>query len=142
MSKPKTILLAEDNPADAELTLFSLKRVAGHVHVDVAADGVEVLNRLGVGPDNKAASELPSLILLDLKMPRMSGLTVLRTLKNDPAMRRIPVVMLTSSQEPRDVAESYALGANAYLVKSMEFDRFLEKLNATRHFWMEVNHLP
>ena len=141
MSKGRSILLAEDNPADAELTLFSLKRLANPVHVNVAQDGVEVLNQLGIGPDNKAAKELPGLILLDLKMPRLNGLAVLRTLKSNPLTRRIPVVMLTSSQEPRDVAESYELGANAYLVKSMEFDLFLEKLNATRHFWMDVNHL-
>ena len=142
MSKARSILLAEDNPADAELTLFSLKRLSTPVHVNVVEDGVEVLNHLGIGPDNKAAKELPGLILLDLKMPRLNGLAVLRALKSDPVTRRIPVVMLTSSQEPRDVAESYELGANAYLVKSMEFDRFLEKLNATRHFWMDVNHLP
>ena len=142
MSKARRILLAEDNPADAELTLFSLKRLESQVQVDVVEDGVEVLNHLGIGPANTPANELPALILLDLKMPRMNGLSVLRTLKSDPRMRRIPVVMLTSSQEPRDVSESYELGANAYLVKSMEFDRFLEKLNATRHFWMEVNQLP
>ncbi len=142
MTKARTILLAEDNPADAELTLFSLKRLAGQMQVNVVQDGVAVLNHLGIGPESSAPNELPALILLDLKMPRMSGLTVLRTLKSDPRMRRIPVVMLTSSQEPRDVSESYELGANAYLVKSMEFDRFTETLNATRHFWMEVNHLP
>lgn len=142
MSKARTILLAEDNPADAELTLFSLRQDASPLQIDVVEDGVEVLNYLGIGPDNGTPQVLPALILLDLKMPRMDGLAVLRTLKSHPVMRRIPTVMLTSSQEPRDVNESYELGANAYVVKTMEFKRFNEALNATRHFWIDVNHLP
>jgi two-component system response regulator len=142
MTKARTILLAEDNPADAELTLFSLRQNLSVVQIDVVEDGVEVLNYLGIGPDNGTPQALPALILLDLKMPRMDGLAVLRTLKSHPLMRRIPAVMLTSSQEPRDVSESYELGANAYVVKTMDFKQFNDALNATRHFWIDVNHLP
>ena len=143
MSKTRKILLAEDNPDDAELTLFGLRTMAPGLEVDVVRDGLEVLDYLGAnGPGAANPEALPSLILLDVKMPRMDGLAVLAAIKRHPELRRIPVVMLTSSREPRDIAESYDLGANAYLVKSMELDDFIAALGVAQKFWMEVNELP
>ena len=142
MSKAKTILLAEDNPADAELTLFSLKRLAGQVHVDVAADGVEVLNHLGIGPDNKAAAELPSLILLDLKMPKVDGIGVLKRLKEEESTRMLPVVIMTSSNEEKDVIESYRLGVNSYIVKPVQFEAFIETVSSIGLYWVLTNRAP
>jgi CheY-like chemotaxis protein len=143
MSKIRKILLAEDNPDDAELTLFGLRTMAPALEVDVVRDGLEVLAYLGAnGPGGVKPLVLPSLILLDVKMPRMDGLAVLAALKRHPELRRIPVVMLTSSREPRDIAESYDLGANAYLVKSMELDDFIAAIGVAQKFWMEVNELP
>lgn len=143
MSKTRKILLAEDNPDDAELTLFGLRTMAPALEVDVVRDGLEVLAYLGANdPGAVTPSALPSLILLDVKMPRMDGLAVLAAIKRHPDLRRIPVVMLTSSREPRDIAESYDLGANAYLVKSMELDDFIAAIGVAQKFWMEVNELP
>ena len=143
MSRLRKILLAEDNPDDAELTLFGLRTVAPSVEIDVVRDGLEVLSYLGVnGSGGAPPAILPSLILLDVKMPRMDGLAVLAALKRHPELRRIPVVMLSSSREPRDIAESYDLGANAYVVKSMELDDFVKAIGAAQKFWMEVNELP
>ena len=143
MSKIRKILLAEDKPDDAELTLFGLRTMAPAIEVDVVRDGLEVLAYLGAnGPGAVTPATLPSLILLDVKMPRMDGLTALAAIKRHPDLRRIPVVMLTSSREPRDIAESYDLGANAYLVKSMELDDFIAAIGVAQKFWMEVNELP
>jgi len=143
MTNIRKILLVEDNPDDAELTLFGLRTMAPAVEVDVVRDGVEVLDYLGMnGADGVRPATLPALILLDVKMPRMDGLAVLAAIKRHAELRRIPVVMLTSSREPRDIAESYDLGANAYVVKSMELDDFVKAIGAAQKFWMEVNELP
>ena len=139
----RKILLAEDNPDDAELTLFGLRTMAPAIEIDVVRDGLEVLAYLGAdGPGAVKPAALPSLILLDVKMPRMDGLAVLAAIKRHPDLRRIPVVMLTSSREPRDITASYDLGANAYLVKSMELDDFIAAIGVAQKFWMEVNELP
>lgn len=138
----RKILLVEDNPDDAELTLFGLRSIAPAVEVDVVRDGVEALGYFGLNGAEGPPAELPALVLLDLKMPRMDGLAVLAALKRQPELRRIPIVMLSSSREPRDIAESYDLGANAYLVKSMELDEFVKAIGAAQKFWMEVNELP
>lgn len=143
MNKIRKILLAEDNPDDAELTLFGLRKTAPALEIDVVRDGLEVLAYLGAdGPAEAAAAAPPALILLDLKMPRMDGLATLAAIKRHPELRRIPVVMLTSSREPRDIAESYDLGANAYLVKAMELDEFVAAIGVAEKFWMQVNELP
>jgi len=142
MSKIRKILLAEDNPDDAELTLFGLRTMAPALEVDVVRDGLEVMAYLGANGSGVKPAVLPSLILLDVKMPRMDGLAVLAAIKRHPELRRIPVVMLTSSREPRDIAESYDLGANAYLVKSMELDDFIATIGIAQKFWIEVNELP
>ena len=143
MGNVRRILLVEDNPDDAELTLFGLRSKAPAVEVDVVHDGVEALDYLGMnGAGAMPPETLPALILLDLKMPRMDGLAVLAALKRHPELRRIPVVMLSSSREPRDIADSYDLGANAYVLKSMELDDFVQAIGAAQKFWMEVNELP
>ena len=144
MTNIRKILLAEDNPDDAELTLFGLRTMAPAVEVDLVKDGLEVLDYLGMNTAGGGARpvRLPALIILDLKMPRMDGLAVLAAIKRHPEFRRIPVVMLTSSREPRDIQESYDLGANAYVVKSMELDDFVKAIGAMHQFWMEVNELP
>lgn len=143
MSRIRKILLAEDNPDDAELTLFGLRTLAPALEIDVVSDGLEVLAYLGADrPDGVNPAALPALILLDVNMPRMNGLAVLAAIKRHPELRRIPVVMLTSSREPRDIIESYDLGANAYLVKSMELDEFVAAIGVAQKFWIEVNELP
>ena len=141
MIAQRNILLADDSPDDAELTLISLRKTADSLSVEVMHDGVEVLNYLGIGPDPAALSELPLLILLDLKMPRLDGFSVLSRLKTDAILRRIPVVMLTSSQEPEDISACYQLGANAYVVKSMEFGRYADTLDAVQRFWVGANQI-
>ena len=137
------ILLAEDSPQDVELTLNALAEQNIGNSVAVARDGAEALDYLykrgrfaGRGNGN------PVLLLLDLKMPRLDGLEVLRTVKSDPRLRTIPVVVLTSSREEQDVVRSYELGVNAYVVKPVEFDKFLRAVRDLGLFWMLVNEPP
>jgi CheY-like chemotaxis protein len=138
------ILLVEDNPHDVELTLDALARhhLAGRVHV--ARDGVEALALLcgsgAPGPGHPAPR--PRVILLDLKLPRLDGLEVLRRLKSDPRTRAIPVVVLTSSDEDQDILESYRLGANSYVVKPVDFERFTEAMRQIGLYWLLVNQPP
>lgn len=139
----RRILLAEDSENDIELTLAAL---AGH-HVAneivVVRDGVEALDYLRRrGEFADRSPENPALILLDLKMPRVDGIQVLREVKGDPALRSIPVVMLTSSREEQDVISSYNLGVNAYVVKPVEFHDFMEAVKVLGQFWAVVNELP
>ena len=131
------ILLIEDNPQDAELAIRALKKnnLANHLlHLE---DGQEALDFLF---DEK--NEMPRLILLDLKMPRIDGLEVLRKLKADVKKRLIPVVMLTSSKEERDIIESYKLGVNAYIVKPVDFDQFVKAVTQIGFFWLVLNQAP
>lgn len=135
------ILLVEDNPSDRELALYALKRGGQAVHVETVRDGVEALEYVlgDAAHDNPAAHAMPRVILLDLKMPRIDGLEVLRRLKSDPRTRVIPVVMLTSSQEERDIAASYALGANSYVVKPVDLAQFNEALAAVGRYWGHIS---
>ena len=137
------ILLAEDNDNDLELTVAALRshRVANEV--DVVRDGAEALDYLyRRGPfAGRSASPL-ALILLDLKMPKVDGLEVLRQLKADPMLRLTPVVMLTSSREEVDLLQSYKLGVNAYVVKPVEFAEFMEAVRQLGAFWAVVNEPP
>ncbi|PTX92713.1 response regulator [Opitutus sp. ER46] len=139
----KFILLAEDDPCVAELVLHVLRQQPEPPRIVHVRDGVEALDFLyqretfqGREPGN------PTVVLLDLKMPRIDGLEVLRHVKNDGALRATPVVMLTSSQDERDIRASYELGANAYVVKPVEFRRLVEVLGHLESFWMEINHVP
>jgi CheY-like chemotaxis protein len=136
------ILLAEDSDNEIELTLAALQshRVANEV--DVALDGAEALDYLY--RRGKFAGRAPrlALILLDLKMPKVDGLEVLRQIKNDPELRLTPVVMLTSSREEVDLLRSYELGVNAYVVKPVAFREFMEAVKQLGAFWAVLNELP
>jgi CheY-like chemotaxis protein len=143
MSDLKRILLAEDSAADAELTLEALGEHNLANRVDVVRDGVEALDYLyRRGPYAARPAVLPLALFLDLKMPRIDGLQVLRTLKTDEALKVLPVVVLTSSREDSDLAESYRLGANAYVVKPVDFCQFTEAIRGLGLFWTLVNQPP
>jgi CheY-like chemotaxis protein len=143
MDELKRILLAEDSEADVELTLTALADHHLANGVVVVRDGAEALDYLyRRGPHRLRPPGNPAVVLLDLKMPKVDGLEVLRQVKADPTLRTIPVVMLTSSREERDLVESYRLGANAYVVKPVEFSRFVEAVREVGMFWAVVNEPP
>lgn len=134
------ILLAEDNPHDAELTIAALRESQMVSPIERVEDGAEALDFLyRRGAHAGRAGGPPALILLDLKMPKVDGLEVLRTIKQDPVLHVIPVVMLTSSREEADLARSYASGANAYVVKPVDFDEFMRTVRDLGLFWGRVN---
>jgi two-component system, response regulator len=138
------ILLVEDNPQDAELTVRALKKKNLANRLVVVEDGAEALDFLfGNG---KFASRLPGnspqVVLLDLKLPKVSGLEVLKTLKQDERTRSIPVVIVTSSKEDPDIKTAYALGANSYVVKPVDFDAFAEAVSTLGLYWLMVNQPP
>jgi CheY-like chemotaxis protein len=139
----RRILLAEDSANDVELTLAALAEHRLANQVDVVHDGAEALDylyRRGAFAHRPPGN--PAVMLLDLKMPKVNGLEVLRTLKNDPALHTVPVVMLTSSREEGDLVRSYALGVNAYVVKPVEFSDFMEAVKTLGGFWGLVNEAP
>jgi len=143
MSKIKRILLAEDNENDIELTLTALQESRLRNEVEIVHDGAEALDYIYRRGAYSAREEgLPCVILLDLKMPKVDGLEVLRQIKSDPALRHIPVVMLTSSREEKDLVMSYDLGVNAFVVKPVDFDQFLQAIRALGMFWAIVNEPP
>ncbi len=143
MSDLKSILLAEDNIKDVELTLEALAEHNLANEVVVVHDGAEALDYLyHRGRFKMRANGNPAVILLDLKMPRVDGLEVLRTLKNDETLKMIPVVMLTSSREEQDLVESYKLGVNAYVVKPVNFPDFVEAVKQLGAFWAVLNEAP
>jgi len=137
------ILLVEDSPRDAELILDALE---GHqlanqvVHVRDGADALDYLYRRGEFADRSDGQ--PALILLDLKLPKVDGLEVLRQIKSDAALKMIPVVMMTSSREEQDLLNSYQLGVNAYVVKPMKFHDFVEAVRKVGAFWAVINEAP
>jgi two-component system, response regulator len=138
------ILLVEDNPRDAELTIRALKKnnLAGQLFL--TEDGAEALDFIyceGKYKD-RSYSRQPKIVLLDLKLPKVNGLEVLKTLKSKEETRRIPVVILTSSQEDPDVRSAYDLGANSYVVKPVLFEKFIESLTHIGQYWMLVNQSP
>ena len=137
------ILLVEDNPNDVELTLAALGENQPIPEVFVANDGKEALDYLyRKGTHESRPKANPKVVLLDLKLPKVDGLEVLERIKTDPYMKTTPVVMLTSSREERDLLESYDLGANAYVVKPMSYDGFIEALREVGLFWGSLNQLP
>jgi CheY-like chemotaxis protein len=139
MNSLKPIWLVEDSADDIELTLAALGNIHLANQVIVMRDGSEVIDRLearaGIHP-------LPAVILLDIKMPKVSGIEVLRRIKADPTLKMLPVVMLTSSRQGPDVAECYVLGANAYVVKPVESAAFFEAVKTVGNFWAVVNERP
>jgi CheY-like chemotaxis protein len=141
--KYKEILLVEDDPRDIELTLVALKEHNLANQVVVARDGAEALDYLY---RRRKYAERPAyhpvVVLLDLKMPKVDGLEVLRQVKGDPALKAIPIVVLTSSCQDQDIVESYNLGVNAYVVKPVDFDRFVEVVKQLCLFWVLTNEPP
>jgi CheY-like chemotaxis protein len=143
MNTLKRILLAEDDPRDVELTLTALAEYNLANEIVVVRDGVEALDYLyRRGPFTDRPTENPAVILLDLKMPRLDGLQVLRQLKADETLRLIPIVTLTSSRENSDLVECYRLGVNAYVVKPVRFSEFVEAVKSLGVFWALINEPP
>jgi len=143
MSEPKSILLAEDNPLDAEMTVTALRQHSLVNDIVPVGDGEQALDYLYArGAFKGRTTGNPVLILLDLKMPRVDGLEVVRQIKEDPNLQPIPVVMLTSSREESDLVRSYKLGINAYVVKPVEFPKFVEAVKQLSVFWTVHNELP
>jgi CheY-like chemotaxis protein len=143
MNDIRTILLAEDNPKDIELTLEALAEHNLANQVAVVKDGVEAMEYLRCeGKYKMRKQENPAVLLLDIKMPRMDGLEVLRTIRSDPTLKMLPVVMLTSSREEPDLKRSYELGANAYVVKPVDFQDFIEAVKQVGVFWAVINEMP
>ena len=143
MNELKPILFAEDNPKDAELTLEALTENKLANRVTLVRDGVEALEYLRCeGAYKNRAPGNPAVVVLDIKMPRMGGIEVLRIIRSDPALKIIPVVMLTSSREEQDLVQSYELGSNAYVVKPVKFTEFVEAVKQLGVFWAMLNELP
>jgi CheY-like chemotaxis protein len=143
MTTLRRILLAEDSANDIELTLAALAEHRLVNQVDVVRDGVEALDYLHRrGAYAGRAAGNPAVMLLDLKMPKVNGLEVLRAMKTDPALRSVPVVMLTSSREEGDLVRSYELGVNAYVVKPVDFGAFVNAVRQLGGFWALVNEAP
>ena len=140
----KTILLVEDNPDDVELTLRAFRKHRIVNEVVVARDGVEALEYLlGTGTQaDRDSRPLPSVVLLDLKLPRIDGLELLSRLRNDARTRLLPVVILTSSREDQDIVKSYNLGINSYICKPVDFEKFIDAVGQVGLYWLLLNELP
>ncbi len=140
----KVILLVEDNPDDVALTLRAFKRSHLMNPVVVARDGVEALDYLFArGPHaGRAGADLPTLAILDLKLPRLDGLGVLKALRADPRTALLPTVILTSSKEEQDVVSGYKLGANSYVRKPVDFSEFVEAVKVLGIYWLALNQMP
>jgi len=138
------ILLVEDNPEDAELTMRTLRKrnLANRLHH--VEDGAAALDFLfGRGQfSGRDVNTRPKVVLLDLKLPKVNGLEVLRTMKEDPRTRNVPVVVITSSKEDRDLDEAYRLGANSYVVKPVDFNQFSEAVGQLGLYWVLINEVP
>jgi CheY-like chemotaxis protein len=139
------ILLVEDNPDDETLALVALQdnKIANNVHI--ARDGEEAIQYLAScarSDDGSAGTGAPRLILLDLKLPKVSGIDVLKFIKASPELKLVPVVVLTSSREDRDIVESYQLGANSYIVKPVTFEQFTESVRQIGMYWLLLNQPP
>ena len=138
------ILLVEDTPEDLELTCRALKAANLSNHVQIARDGSEALDfifcdGLHIG---RSIDDMPKLILLDLKLPKVDGLEVLQRLKGDPRTRHIPIVVLTSSKEQNDIVRSYDLGVNSYIVKPVDFEGFMAAVQELGMYWVLLNQAP
>lgn len=141
--KIKPILLAEDDDADAKLTIHTLKKQNIKNNVVRVADGEEVLQYLRYqGAYQQREQGLPCVLLLDLKMPKLNGLDVLKEIRNDETLKYLPIVILTSSSEERDLVDGYKLGANAYVVKPVDFKQFSDAIKALGVFWAIINAKP
>jgi len=143
MVELRTILYAEDNPKDVELTLEALAEHNLSNNVVVVRDGVETMEYLRLEGKYKLRKPgIPAVLLLDIKMPRMDGLEVLKAVRSDAGLRMLPIVMLTSSREEQDLIRSYELGVNAYVVKPVDFKEFIEAVKQLGIFWALINEVP
>ncbi len=144
MSTPLEILLVEDNPNDAELAIRALKKrnlSNNLIHVEDGQAALDFLFCTGAH-EGRDANHLPKVVLLDLKLPKVDGITVLRRLRADPRTKLLPVVVLTSSREERDVIETYELGANSFIVKPVDFENFSEAVSHLGMYWLLMNEPP
>ena len=143
MTSIRTILLAEDSPADAEMAVDALReaRLANSiVHVEDGVEAMDYLLRRGAFAEREEG--LPAVLLLDIKMPRMDGLEVLKQIRGDEQLKRLPVVILSSSREESDLARSWDLGVNAYVVKPVDVDQFFNAVKTLGTFWAVINQAP
>jgi two-component system response regulator len=138
------ILLVEDNPQDLELAMRALKKANLGNHIEVARDGAEALDFLFCegAHSERRIEDAPKVVLLDLKLPKVDGLEVLQRIRADPRTRTLPVVVLTSSKEQRDVVESYRLGVNSYVVKPVSFELFADAVQRLGLYWLLLNEAP
>lgn len=143
-SKQVEILLVEDDPSDMELALHALRAENLANHIEVARDGEEALDFLFCrgGFAQRSLDDLPRLVLLDLKLPKLNGLEVLKQIRSDPRTKLIPVVILTSSREETDMASGYELGVNSYIQKPVDFEQFRHVVKETGLYWLVVNQPP
>ena len=144
MTEQVEILLVEDNPSDVELTLVALKENNLSNKIEVVRDGAEALDFVfGTGAYvGRRVEDHPKIILLDLKLPKIDGIEVLRRIKTDPRTRAIPVIVLTTSREDRDVTETYNLGVNSYIVKPVDFEQFTQAVRTLGLYWLLLNQPP
>ena len=138
IEEPKTILLIEDNPDDEKLTLRAMRLSEIPNIVVVARDGAEALEYILSRASNNN-HQMPSLVLLDLKLPKVSGLEVLEKLRAEPLTQTLPIVVLSSSDEERDIQQSYMLGANSYIRKPIDFDEFIDSVRQLGQYWLSIN---
>jgi two-component system response regulator len=128
---------------DAELMIRALRKAGFANRLQHLEDGVQALDYLlGTGPQPRPAADLPRLVILDLKLPRMSGLDLLRRLRAEPTTRALPVVVMTSSREDHDLQQAYDLGANSYVVKPVDFGQFVEAMQKLGYYWLLINEVP
>lgn len=142
LKKPKIILLVEDNPDDVELTRQAIRKNEIHNTIVVARDGAEALALLHHDDHDWEGASTPALILLDLKLPKIDGLEVLRRIRAHPRTRLLPVVILTSSGEDKDLSDCYEGGCNSYIRKPVDYDHFLEATRQLGLYWLALNQLP
>ena len=135
------ILLVEDNPNDLELALHAFEKHKFANRIEVARDGLEALDYL-LGGNGRLPGARPRVVLLDLKLPKVDGLQVLREIRSTPGLAHLPVVILTSSREERDIVESYDLGVNSYIVKPVDFDKFVDTVQTLGLYWLLLNEPP
>jgi two-component system response regulator len=141
MSSQKRIMLIDDDDRDIELTMEALTEFGSSINVDIKRDGEETIDYFF--PENKMEEvDKPDLIILDLKMPLVNGIEVLKKLKSDTEFKIIPIVILTSSKEENDILASYRYGANAYIVKPVDFNKFFDVVQIIGSFWFKVNEIP
>ncbi|GMT50132.1 MAG: response regulator [bacterium] len=142
--RPAIILLAEDNPADQQITKRVLRHVKVQTELHIVEDGVELMNYLRREDkySDPKSSQRPDLILLDINMPRMDGKKALRNIKGDSSLKAIPVVMLTTSNQDHDILESYDIGVNSYITKPSDNNEFIKVIKSIEDFWLVVSELP